>query len=110
MSICLLEWRARKQALDLVGDVLKDVFTMIEMSDDSTLLPLATEFLPWANVWRCGESVREPSVTADDASYALSIADQRCWRCLFDEIWFLKNTHHITTIWRGETFNDGKSS
>ena len=49
-----LEWRARQLMLDLVGDVLEHVFTMIEMSDGSALLPLATEFLPWANVRMCG--------------------------------------------------------
>jgi hypothetical protein len=69
-----LEWRARQLMLDLVGDVLEDLFTMFEPSNGSALLPLATEFLPWANVRMCGESVREHSVPPDDSSYAFSIA------------------------------------
>ena len=105
-----LEWRARQLMLDLVDDVLEDLFTMIEMSDGSALLPLATEFLPWAHIGMCGESMRERVVTANDASDALSISDQRRWRSLFDDLGLFKNTHHITSIWRCEAFPDGKSS
>ena len=75
MLICPLDWQALQLALDLVGDVLEDLFTMFEPSDGSTLLPLATKFLPWAHVRMCSESMRERGVTADDASYALSIAN-----------------------------------
>ena len=83
---------------------------MIKTRDGFLFLQLAKKFLPRAHIGMCGESVRERGVTANDASDALSIADQGGLRSLFDALFFLKNTHHITAIRRGEAFLDGKSS
>jgi hypothetical protein len=110
LLICPLDWRARRLALDLVSDMLENVFTMFETSDGSALLPLATEFLPWTHIRICSEGMRECGVTTDNTSNALGIADQGHWHLLLNELWLLKNTHHIPAIWRGEAFANRESS